>query len=145
MRILGVMGFLACATPCRAADVDHTSNFLSAIELQGFVGHIDGEHSGGFTLGATGRLRYSVLTAGVSVLGATQVLGSTMVASSALGGLTLPLGQIRLDALGEFGANSYSGVGSGFLSDDPGASATLPFAGARIGVLGRFSQDWEYC
>jgi hypothetical protein len=39
---------------------------------------------------------------------------------------------LRFDLLGNAGVHSYSGWGAGLLNDDPGASATLPYAGGKV-------------
>jgi hypothetical protein len=95
---------------------------------------MEGRHSGGLALGVTSRVRYGVLTAGGSLQGATILLGS-MGSLSAVAGLSVPLGSVRLDVLAEVGGNAYAGVGSSFLSQDPGARALLPFVGARSAAL----------
>lgn len=105
-----------------------------ALDVEGQVGWTQGAQSGGATLGGTARIRYGVLTGGVSLQGATTVFGA-MGSLSALGGLSLPLGFMRFDALAEAGLDAYSGVGANFLTNSPGASATLPFAGARASLL----------
>lgn len=46
------------------------------------------------------------------------------------------MGPLRIDTLADVGANAYANVGRGFFSDDPGAGDILPFAGARLAVLG---------
>jgi len=105
-----------------------------ALDVEGQLGWLQGSHSGGVDLGATARLRYGILTAGASIQGATILFGS-MGSVSGVAGLSLPVEFIRLDALAEFGLNAYSGVGSNFLSNDPGVRATLPFAGFRTSLL----------
>jgi hypothetical protein len=107
-----------------------------ALELEGHAGWMQGRHDGGVALGVTSRVRYGVLTAGGSLQGATTLL-SGMGSLSAVAGLSAPLGILRWDALGEAGVNAYTGVGSNFLSGDPGVSAALPFVGARSSVLVR--------
>ncbi len=52
-----------------------------------------------------------------------------------MGGFSLTLGRVRVDALSEFGVNAYTGVGAALLSDDPGASGSVPFAGGRGALL----------
>lgn len=107
-----------------------------ALDVEGQVGWVEGDQSGGVDLGATARVRYGVLTAGTSLQGATSVFGGLGIVSG-VGGLSLPIGFIRFDALGEFGLNAYAGVRSNFLTHNPGAHATLPFAGARASLLAR--------
>jgi hypothetical protein len=111
-----------------------------ALELEEQAGWVDGRHSGGASLGFTSRVRYGMLTAGGSVQGATILLGS-MGSLSAVAGLSVPIGIVRLDALAEVGMNAYADVGSSFLSRDPGASAVLPFAGVRSSALLRIFRN----
>jgi hypothetical protein len=125
------------ALPGRAAAQQPEREKVLAADLEGQLGWTQGRHSGGVTLGASGRLRYRVLTAGLALQNATIILGSVTTAS-ALAGLTVPLGHhLRLDALGEVGLNAYDGVGSNFLSDDPGTAETLGFVGGRASLLAR--------
>jgi hypothetical protein len=128
---------IACAS--RAAQASPPSSGRSAplvLEIDGQMGWVDGQHSGGVDLGATARIRYHVLTAGMSLQGATLLFGS-MASASAVGGLAIPIGFMRLDALAELGVNAYTSVGSNVLRNDPGAGATLPFVGARLSALAR--------
>lgn len=92
-----------------------------------------GGSNGGAVLGVT------VLTRiGTFDVGAEGILAVTLFDYS-YGGLAGDAGVawqstsgFRLDAFGALGVHGYGGVGRGFLSSDPGASATLPFAGARL-------------
>lgn len=133
-----VAAFLAAVVlhVSRTVHADTSGSNLVALELDGRCGWIDGRHSGGVAVGTTGRVRYAVLTAGLSLQGATILFGS-MGSTSGVGGLSIPLGFIRLDALAEFGINGYTGVGSNFLNGDPGTNAILSFAGTRTAVLVR--------
>jgi hypothetical protein len=99
------------------------------------LGWLQGKHSSGLGFGLTARLSYSIFTAGLSAQGA--MLFNAMTSVSAVGGLSIPIGFVRVDALGELGYNAYSAVGADLLGDDPGANARLPFAGARLSLLGR--------
>jgi hypothetical protein len=90
-------------------------------------------------LGATSRVRYKLISAGVGLQGATIIFDS-MGSVSALAGLAIPIDSVRLDVMAELGINSYAAVGSNFLSHDPGASASLPFAGGRTSLLVRVSR-----
>jgi hypothetical protein len=126
----------------RATHALPTSSVRSAplaLEVDGQLGWVDGQHSGGVDLGATARVRYHVLTVGLSLQGASVGFGS-MASAGIVGGVAVPIGFLRLDALAELGLNAYAGVGSNFLRDDPGTGATLPFAGARAALLARLHQ-----
>lgn len=48
---------------------------------------------------------------------------------------------LRLEALGEFGATYYTGVGKAFLSDNPGISGITPTLGAKGGVSYLFAPN----
>lgn len=93
--------------------------------------------------GGVGGPGYGGLMTGVTLLGRTDSIAyggtlegsvgfATRVALAATGGYSVrtPSGW-GFDLLGAAGVHRYDGVGSGILSDDPGTSATLPFAGVR--------------
>jgi hypothetical protein len=66
-------------------------------------------------------------------------IGMSYASVSAAAGLGLaPSAAWRIDLLGQLGADAYAGYGSGLLSSDPGASAVVPFAGARLGAAHRW-------
>jgi hypothetical protein len=125
-------GFLLCGS--RVVYAAAPSSGPLALDVEGQAGWVQGAQSGGVALGGSARVRYGVLTGGGSLQGATTLF-ATMGSLSALGGLSLPVGLMRFDALGELGINAYSGVGGNFLRHDPGAHATLPFVGVRAQVL----------
>lgn len=107
-----------------------------ALELDQQLGWLEGQHSGGIDAGVTVRLRYSVLTAGLNLQGATTLLNSMGVVGT-VAGLSVPLEFLRLDTFAALGFNGYTRVGANFLSDDPGAGAVLPFAGVHSALLAR--------
>lgn len=125
---------LLCFT--RLSYAGSSSSSPLGLEFDSQLGWIQGQHSGGVDEGATVRLRYRVVTAGVGFQGATNLFG-IMGSFSTVAGLSIPIELVRLDALAEFGVNGYTGVGSNFLSQDPGASAAIPFVGARTSLLAR--------
>lgn len=84
----------------------------------------------GFSLGGTGLIRWHVLDVGAGCQ--FSVLFSTRVGCGLLGGLTFDTPNWRLDALLEGGFNHIHTEGN-FLTDDPGASGTIGYVGARIG------------
>jgi hypothetical protein len=134
---LSTLAVVACFT--RPASADSATARPFALDVEAQSGWMHGKHSGGVTLGFTGRLRYRFLTGGISLQGATNIFGSTG-SLSAVAGLSVPLGFLRWDALAEAGWNGYRGVGENFLSGDPGVSAALPFAGVRSSALFRIHQ-----
>lgn len=115
------------------ADVPNERPFGFDIDVR--TGWVFGDCSSGLSVGVSPRLRYQVLALGLDVQGATTILATSMGSLAATGGLALPWGRFRLDALGEFGVNGYTGVGASWLGDDPGASGALPFAGGRGALL----------
>ena len=127
-----------CGT--RIAFADPSGSTPLALEIDNQLGWVQGQHSGGVDGGATVRLRYNVLTAGLGLQGATILFGS-MGSASAVAGLSIPVEFVRLDALAEFGVNTYTNVGANFLNQDPGAGATLPFVGARTSLLVRILRN----
>jgi hypothetical protein len=112
----------------------------SALELEGQLGYADGDHTGGVTAAAFARARWRWITAGCGVE-LSSALFTSVASASAVGGVTIPLGILRFDLLGELGGRAYQGVGSNFLSDDPGAGAILPFAGVRAAWLARIHRS----
>jgi hypothetical protein len=86
-----------------------------ALDVEGQVGWVEGDQSGGVDLGATTRIRYSVLTAGISLQGATSIFGGLGVVSGTfrdqgedwlnggsydrLGTSTVRVGQTRISIL----------------------------------------------
>jgi hypothetical protein len=135
VRSLVIVVALITSTSRKAIAIDSPSR-RRAFEFEGQLGWTDGAQSGGLTGGTVGRLRYGVVTAGAGLQVAT-VAFTSMASVSTLAGLSLPVGSLRIDALSELGLNAYTGVGSNFLTDDPGASAVLPFLGGRASLLVR--------
>lgn len=129
-----IAALVLCRT--RMAHAGSSSSAPFALEIDNQGGWVQGQHSGGVDAGSTVRLRYHVLTTGLSLQGATVLLGS-MGAASAVTGLSIPVEFLRLDALAELGVNAYAAVGANFMNQDPGTGATLPFAGMRTSLLAR--------
>lgn len=136
---IGSIVLLACQFSARAR-AEPVKSSPYAADVEGQVGWIAGQHSGGVATGMTGRARYGVLGVGASWQTATTLL-QTMGSASLLAGVSLPIGRLRLEAWGEAGWNAYTGVGSNFLADDPGAKALLPFAGGRSTASWRFFKN----
>jgi hypothetical protein len=136
LRRLGEGLLLAGMLVPRVACGEPGSTRSATIEADGYTGWIEGRHNGGVLLGATGRFRFSGLTGGVSVQGATILL-SSVASLSGVGGVSLGSDTARLSVLAELGVNAYTRVGSNFMSGDPGAEAALPFVGGRPSLLFR--------
>jgi hypothetical protein len=67
-------------------------------------------------------------------------LGLSYVAPAAVFGLGLvPSAKWRIDVLAQLGLDAYRGFQHAILSSDPGANATIPFLGTRVG----FSHRWK--
>lgn len=129
-----VVGLVLCGTRIAHAAPPRSTSLAGELDHQ--LGWVQGQQSGGVAVGATARLRYHVLTAGLSLQGAT-ILFRSMGSVSTVAGVSVPVEFVRLDAFAELGVNAYTHVGSNFLTRDPGAGATLTFAGARASLLVR--------
>ncbi len=111
----------------------------SYAEVTGDVGLVAGDGFGGLLLGGSFLARTSVVGGGATV--EASGLFSSRVSAAALGGLSYR-GEngFGLDLLGVFGMHHYERVGSGLLSNDPGVSGTLPFAGGRSRLSYQFGR-----
>lgn len=76
-------------------------------------------------------VRLHFIDLGVDVGGGGLFMGLASAGALAGVGFRTRSG-VRFDLLGNAGVHSYSGWGGNFLSDDPGASATLPYAGGKV-------------
>ena len=92
-----------------------------------------GGMSEGALIEASCLVRLHFIDLGVDVGGGGLFVG--MVSAGALAGVGVRSHSgLRADLLANAGVHSYSGWGAGLLSDDPGASATLPYAGGKLRV-----------
>jgi hypothetical protein len=107
-----------------------------AFETDVRAGWVQGKQAAGVAVGITPRLRYRFVTLGADVQGATILLRS-LASVAVTGGLSVPLGRVRVVALGELGSNAYFGVGANFLANDPGTQVRVPYAGGRGALLVR--------
>lgn len=90
-------------------------------------------YGGSLVLGGDFLMRYRLLEGGALC----QMMFSLSTKNIGCGlalGVSPRTTWLGVDLLGVFGGRHWSGVGTTFLSDDPGGSATLPFAGLRGGV-----------
>jgi hypothetical protein len=137
VALLGALTTSTPATPSRsekadAAKIEPAVADVAETSFIGGLGAAGGESMGGpgFTMLATHRLEWFEL--GAECHGAA--LFSGMLGIGAVGGLHI--GEtFSVRALGSVGMHSYSHVGRGLLSDDPGISGSVPYAGGRL-VLG---------
>jgi hypothetical protein len=115
----------------RPADVA-ASDFSVRGQLGGFS---DPGRAGGPLLGATALYRLGPVAAGGQFEGGAALLGYGFTGVGALGGIAVrPSTRFRVELLGTVGHHSYSGVGRGFMSDDPGVSGDSAYAGVRGGA-----------
>jgi hypothetical protein len=85
----------------------------------------------GVLLEASGLVRLHFIDLGIDV--GVGGLFVDMASAGVLAGIGLRTRSgVRFDLLANAGVHSYSGWGAGLLSDDPGASATLPYAGGKL-------------
>lgn len=142
-RLLGLFVFIVASTVARAAraedEPDRTpaDDGVSAPADAMTQVHIDvssGVSTLGLQVGALALVRADLFEIGPSFD------ASGFLSSKTGGGLAMGLGSrgrevhsFGWDMLGEVGMHHHH-VAKGLLSDDPGASATIPYAGLRLGV-----------
>jgi hypothetical protein len=136
IQLLPLLGVLNTAVPNAAVDATRPGQpapvAVPETSLLGGLGVAGGETAGGagFSLLATHRFEWIEL--GLECQGAA--LFSAMLGIGGVGGLHLG-NDFSVRLLGSAGLHSYHGVGSGLLSNDPGVSGSVPYAGGRL-VLG---------
>jgi hypothetical protein len=94
------------------------------------------QDEGGFLAGFSALYRHGLFGGGGFAEAGGLLMG--MISVGAMVGIALRTdGGFRTEILGTGGIRHYAGWGKQLLSDDPGASATLPFAGGalRLGYL----------
>ncbi|HVK70840.1 MAG TPA: hypothetical protein VM694_40575 [Polyangium sp.] len=144
------VAFLLCATPAAAqetvdaADAAKVGNVPSRDVVVGaYTGLFDAYNRGGL-VGIHARYRLGLFEAGgfaeVGTEGFTYYTGFGATAGLAW---RTPFG-LRLVAGGALGIHAYENVGAGFLSADPGADGTTPFAGARVGASYIFGRSQNH-
>ena len=119
----------------------------NALILDGWIGGssspvVNGNHDGSFAIGFTGLFRYDWLETGFGLSAGTEFFGAGYVSGSVLAGAAFnPAPWFQVDLLGEVGAQSISGLGSGLFDNvEDGGGATVPYFGGRTGLsflLGR--------
>jgi hypothetical protein len=139
LPVVALAGLLSLSV-VQLARAESKDSHPLALDADVQLGWVQGKHSGGADAGITARLRYAFLALGLSGQAAHALLGS-MASASVVAGVSIPVGFIRFDGLGELGLNTYSSVGAELLGNDPGAGGTLPFAGGRAAVLARVFQS----
>jgi hypothetical protein len=103
------------------------------VDINAYLGamHYREKEAGGILFGGLALLRRGLLAGGVS----TEMGGLFMSVRSvgAMAGVALRSElRLRLDVLGTSGVHWYQGWGGGLFNDDPGISATLPYAGGLL-------------
>jgi hypothetical protein len=137
------------------AEVQPTVDFGGTID--GWIGGgsgsiVDGNSEGGIAVGATGLLHYKLLSVGAGLTATTALFGESASIVSGLAGFRYdPAPWFRFDLLGEGGAETVRGAGSGLFSRTISeGSATLPYVGGRasvsflIGRKHRFLLGWWF-
>lgn len=110
---------------------------VSRVPTSSIRGEAYAGYAGSMTLGADFLMRYRLLEGGALCQWQWVVVALNRGnVGCGLGLGVAPRGTVLgVDLLGVLGARHWQGVGSGdFLSGNPGASETLPFAGVRAGV-----------
>lgn len=106
----------------------------SDLSFSGYVGGFGSSEGGGPMVLAALSWRRGLLQLGVGADAGAAILDYDYFGYSLSAGLGWrSLSGWQLDAVGYGGVHSYEGFGRGLLSSDPGARATLPFAGVRVG------------
>lgn len=106
----------------------------SDLALSGYVGGFGSNAGGGPMVGAAATWRTGVLQFGFAADAGSAILDYSYFGYGAAAGIGLrSRSGWQFDALVVGGIHHYEGFGRGFLTDDPGARATLPFAGLRAG------------
>jgi hypothetical protein len=98
-------------------------------------------------LGVSGLYRAGLFAAGVDAEFATAIFGSTTYSACGMTGIAWRSDHgLRADLLGVAGVRHHQHWGGGgMLSSDPGASATMPYVGARLHVAYTFgSLSWPH-
>jgi hypothetical protein len=100
------------------------------------ISAVAGAYDDGILLGATARVRAGLIVVGALFEMGGGVLSDNCVTLAGVAGLGPRLSEhVRVELVGVGGYHGYARVGADtFFGDDPGASAELPFAGARAGL-----------
>jgi hypothetical protein len=109
---------------------------VSDLSVRGQLGGFsDPGNTGGLLVGATALYRLGPVAAGGQFEGGAALFDYGFTGVGALGGIALrPSNWSRVELLGTVGHHSYSGVGRGFLSADPGVRGDSAYAGVRAGA-----------
>lgn len=128
--LIPLVGLLATAGAApRDAPPPSTVNETSILAGLGLAG---GEGTGGLGLTLLATHRWRFLELGVDAHVSAFI--SHQAGLGGVGGFHFG-DQLSLRLLGGAGFHSYGGIGRGLLSDDPGVSGAVPYAGGRV-VLG---------
>jgi hypothetical protein len=132
LPLVPLLAALSTATPTGPALAGPAPDPVPESSFMAGLGGAGGESAGGVGLLMLATHRLSWLELGVDCYGAA--LFSAMFGVGAVAGLRLG-DAFSVRALGSVGMHSYSAVGRGLLSGDPGVSGSVPYAGGRL-VLG---------
>lgn len=134
MGAIGVMCFPASARADEKTQPTTTPP-IRELSFRGAIGGYDDieANTGGFNFGGTALYRHDLLLAGGLVEHGSALFGYSYTAIAPAFGISLPVPSwARVEIFTTAGAHLYKGFGGGFLDPDPGASATVPFGGARL-------------
>ncbi len=150
------LGLTAVPAQAREADSATSSAPSTDIAVRGYAMGFRSDQAAGGSLGGMMTLRSGPFELGGFGEGGASVLDYDYTAIGGAGGLGWRSEDgIRLSALAVAGSHHYRGFDRGFLSDDPGASAAVPFAGGRVlasyrlwgkldvGLMGMAEKDLE--
>ncbi|HEY4157923.1 MAG TPA: hypothetical protein VGM29_07490 [Polyangiaceae bacterium] len=142
-----VAAMVALGTPCLSAaplaDAPRTATAAPGdVRVLGALGLFgEWDHNAGAELSLLTSVRYGFLEGGLlAEHGGALWDGSYGLIGGAFGPVYQAAGGFRLELLGVVGVSSYSGMGCGLFCEDGGASATLPWVGARLGTTYVFSR-----
>lgn len=120
----------ASSTPASSTYAAPDTDFTVAVQLGGFAS----TQTHGGLVGAKGTLRWHVLEVGALLQVGGWLFFDNVSSAALMAGFAVPIGDVRLELLGIFGAHVYTAVGQEFFDDDPGTSAALGYAGATWAV-----------
>jgi hypothetical protein len=127
------LGLIAIPAHAQEDAVTSTAVPTTDIAVRGYALGFGNDQAGGGALGGMMTLRTGLFEIGGFGEGGTALLDYDYTAMGGVAGVAWRSEDgIRLAALGTAGSHHYRGFDRGFLSNDPGANAAVPFAGGRV-------------
>jgi hypothetical protein len=120
---------------------------LTDFRFQFGSGAFWGETLDGVLLSLLATYRLGPIEAGATLEGGTQVFGGGYAMTGVTAGpVWRDASGLRFEMLGVLGQDHYSGIGCGMFCDGGGASARMPYGGARAGVSYAFGKrrSWHF-